>query len=248
MADWIEGQIKQKIMWNDTHFSLHIKCDRSEFIAGQFIRVGLDVDGERLARPYSCVNPPDKPGVEIFFNTVPEGPLSNRLAKLNEGESIWLGDAIHGFLTLPQVPSDAENLWLIATGTGVGPFLSILQTPEAWDRFKKITLVYGLRHLSNFCYSDLIEILKSKQPEKLRVIPCVTGEIPPDGYNGRVTEAIQNGKLEELSNCKINVDTSHFMLCGNQAMIKDVSEILGERGLKKHMRRDPGQISSEKYH
>ena len=213
-----------------------------------FIPKDLGNEHKNLAFSKSILSNSKPLGIEIFFNTVPEGPLSNRLASLNEGESIWLGDAIHGFLTLPQVPPEAKNLWLIATGTGVGPFLSILQTDEPWGRFNKISLIYGLRHLSNFCYSELIDDLKLKQPEKLNVIPCITGEKPLNGYYGRVTEAIENGKLEEIANCKITTDSSHFMLCGNQAMIKDVSAILGEKGLTKHMRRDPGQISSEKYH
>ena len=114
---------------------LAIEADAPAFTAGQFIRVGIDLEDGRVGRPYSLVNPPNERHLEIFFNVVPEGPLSSRLAALEPGDSLWLTDAANGFLTLDEVPDNARDLWMLATGTGVGPFLSMLQTGQPWQRF-----------------------------------------------------------------------------------------------------------------
>ena len=144
MAQWLHGQVARKTRWNDTHFSLAIDVDGPSFVAGQFIRVGMDVGDERIGRPYSLINPPHEPLLEIFFNTVPEGPLSNGLAALDVGDPIWLTDAANGLLTLDEVPDHTRDLWMLATGTGVGPFLSMLQTAEPWQRFDHVVLGYGV--------------------------------------------------------------------------------------------------------
>lgn len=248
MADWILGRVTRRTAWNATHFSLQIACDRGTFNAGQFVRIALDIDGERIARPYSCVNSPDQPGVEILLNTVPEGPLSNRLAGLQEGDSVWVSSAANGFLTLEEVPVQAHDLWLLATGTGVGPFLSILQTAEPWQRFERVTLAYGVRDLSSLAYPGLLDRLLEQHGERLRVIPCVTGQAPEPGFHGRISEAFSSGQLEQLAGREIDAQHSHVMLCGNGAMITQMLDLLGQRGLRKHLRREPGQISIEKYH
>lgn len=246
--DWNEAKIVKRTDWCDTHISLRMEGERPDFIPGQFARVALDIDGERIARPYSCVNPPDQSGVEIFFNIVPDGPLSHALAKLKEGDPIWLGNRINGFLTLPEVPETAKTLWMVATGTGIGPFLSILQSQATTARFDKLVLAYGVKQCEHLAYQPLLEHLKKNYAEKFSYIPCVTQEQPAKGYAGRVTQALRDGELEKFAGTKINAEDNHFMLCGNQLMIKDMFELLGERGLKKHLRRSPGQISSEKYH
>lgn len=248
MATWIPGRVLRRRAWNATHFSLHIECDRPAFVPGQFLRVALDVDGERVARPYSFVNPPSQPGVEIFFNVVPEGPLSNHLAQLQPGDSVWIDDSANGFLTLREVPADARDLWMLATGTGVGPFLSILQSDEVWQRFERLVLAYGVRDLSCLAYPELLDRLLERHPNRLRVIPCVTGEEPAMGFHGRITDALRSGTLEDMAGREIDVQHSHFLLCGREEMIRDAGDLLRERGLKKNLRREPGQFSSERYH
>jgi len=248
MSDWIQGRVISRIAWNSIHFSLRIECERANFIAGQFLRVGLDIDGVRVTRPYSCVNPPHQAGVEIFFNTVPEGNLSHRLAQLQPGDEVWLSKHMHGFLTLPDVPVQARDLWMVATGTGVGPFLSILQTKEPWQRFERVVLAYGVRDPQHYCYPQLLEEVLAKQPQRLRIVPCITAHAPATGFHGRVTEALSSGALEEIAERQIDPALSHFMLCGNQEMIREFSDLLKARGLRRHLRREPGQISSEKYH
>jgi ferredoxin--NADP+ reductase len=248
MAQWNSGRVTAKTRWNDTHFSLTIEADRPAFAAGQFIRVAADLGDERVGRPYSLVNPPHAEHLEIFFNIVPEGPLTSHLAGLDAGDPVWITDSASGLLTLDEVPDETRDLWMLATGTGVGPFLSILQTDEPWQRFEHIVLGYGVRRADAFGYSDLIGRLAADHPDRFRFVPYVTGEQVDDSFHCRIPETIGDRRLEERVGVAITPERSHVMLCGHSGMITDSVALLQDRGLKRHRRREPGQISTEKYH
>ena len=248
MSEWRNGRVARKTAWNETHYSLAIEVDGPDFTAGQFVRIGVDIDDERIGRPYSLVNPPHEPLLEIFFNVVPDGPLSTRLASLEAGDDIWLNGAAKGLLTLDQVPEPTRVLWLLATGTGVGPFLSILQTDEPWQRFDRVVLGYGMRMAGNQGYGDLIKRLQDAHPEKFCFVPFVTGEQVDGAFNCRIPAAIADGRLERHVGLEFDPDHSHVMLCGHSGMISDVVDILQQRGMRRHSRREPGHISTEKYH
>ena len=248
MAEWLHGQVARKTRWNETHFSLAIDADGPAFLAGQFIRVGIDLDDERVGRPYSLVNPPHERLLEIFFNVVPEGPLTRELAALDVGDRIWLTDAANGFLTLAEVPAHVRDLWMLATGTGVGPFLSMLQTDEPWQRFERVVLGYGVRHAANLGYMDLIRRLQHEHPERLQFVPLVTGESVDGALGSRIPQTLTDGSLERQVGTSLDPARSHVMLCGNSGMISDAVKVLEARGMKRHRRREPGQISTEKYH
>lgn len=247
MAKWLDASITDKRQWTDTHFSLRIGTPAFDFKAGQFVRIGLEVDGEVLARPYSLVNPPHDSGLEIFFNLVPEGPLTGRLAGLDIGEPVKLSASANGFLVLDEIP-DSRELWMLATGTGVGPFLSILRTEQPWQRYDKVVLVYSVRSGDELAYLEVIESIAAQRGDRFVFVPVVTRE-PVDGaLNQRITSALDSGELERLVGSSIEPSRSHVMMCGNSAMIRDVFERLSARGMKKHLRRDPGHITTEKYH
>jgi ferredoxin--NADP+ reductase len=248
VAQWKNGRVANKTQWNDTHFSLAIEADGPEFVAGQFIRVGIDLGEERVGRPYSLVNPPHAEHLEIFFNIVPEGPLSSRLASLEAGDEILLTDAANGLLTLDEVPESTRDLWLLATGTGVGPFLSMLQTDEPWERFDRIVLGYGVRHRDAFGYRDLIARMQEEKADRFTFVPYVTGEAVDGTFNCRIPATIADGRLEAQVGLTLSPSRSHVMLCGHSGMIADSVALLEGRGLKRHRRRDPGHISTEKYH
>jgi len=247
VAKWLDAEIREKIQWTDRHFSLRISGYAPDFKAGQFLRVGLEVDGEIIARPYSLVNTPDEDLLEIFFNIVHEGPLTPRLVELEQGDRILLAPKANGFLVIDEVP-ECEHLWMFATGTGIGPFLSILKTPQVWQRFERITLAYSVRLENELAYMPLINELVKDHPQQFMFIPVVTREIVPGALNKRITSALQSGELEEKARAEISVSQSHVMMCGNSEMIRNVFAELEKRGMKKHLRREPGHITTEKYH
>ncbi len=246
MADWLTGKIIEKKQWNERLYSLYIASEFAGFEAGQFVRVALDINGERVARPYSLVNPPGE-NLEIFFNIVLDGPLSSKLAELEVGDEIFVTDKANGFLTVDEVP-ECKHLWMLATGTGLGPFLSILKTGKTWQRFEKIVLAYSVRDASELSYQQQIEEIKTQYPDQFVFVPFVTREEVEGAMNERIPAGIENGSLEKRTEITINESDSHVMMCGNSAMISSVSEVLEKRGMRKHRRREPGHITTEKYH
>ena len=249
---WLDVQLVEKQQWSDRHFSLRFRAPGFTFKAGQFVRIGLlQDDGEILARPYSLVNAPGNELLEIYFNIVPEGPLSPQLAALEPGATIKLAPRAAGFLTIDEVPVEqtgCRHLWMLATGTGVGPFLSILQSAEGWQRFEKIILVYSVRTQQELAYHNLIEQSVQQHSQQFHFVPAITREIVPGALTTRINSALESGELEQHTGLEISPQHSHVMMCGNSAMIRSVFIMLEQRGLKKHLRRAPGHISTEKYH
>ncbi len=247
MAAWLSGEIIENKQWSDNLFSLKIRTGSLSFSSGQFIKVGLEIENKLLSRPYSLVNAPDDPVLEIHFNRVDKGLLSPLLANLSVGDSIQISERATGLLTLDEVP-DVPYLWLIATGTGVGPFLSILKTSTPWRRFKKIILGYSVKTIEDQAYVDEFSALQSLHPEQFSFVPFVTREKTPDTINTRITTSIETGDLEKHVDLKLTADSSHIMLCGNSTMVGDVMTLLEARGLRRHTHREPGNIAIEKYY
>ncbi len=126
MADWVTGKVTKVQNWTDALFSLTVHAPVLPFTAGQFTKLGLEIDGERVQRAYSYVNSPDNPDLEFYLVTVPDGKLSPRLAALKPGDEVQVVSEAAGFFVLDEVPH-CETLWMLATGTAIGPYLSILQ-------------------------------------------------------------------------------------------------------------------------
>src|SRR6267142_875362 len=144
-TQWLEAKVLDNRHWTDTLFSLRVEGPKLQFDAGQFVRIAMDIDGERIARPFSFVNAPADPVLEFYGIVVPEGPLSPRLARLRAGDRLYVATNPAGFLVLSEVPQ-TQSLWLISTGTGIAPFLSILRTEAPWTRFRDVVLVHAVRH------------------------------------------------------------------------------------------------------
>jgi ferredoxin/flavodoxin---NADP+ reductase len=249
MSRWLEGKVLENRFWTDTLFSLRAQFPAGapalRFTAGQFVRLALDVAGERVARPFSFVNPPADPVMEFYGVIVPEGPLSPRLAGLRPGDRLYVADNPSGFLVLDEVPP-AEDLWLLATGTGIAPFLSILRTEEPWQKYRRVILVHAARYARELVYADLILELERKYADKFKTLKFVSREEAPGTLQGRIPAAIQDGRLER-SGGAISPERSQFMLCGNPQMLKDVTAALAGRGFRKHRRRAPGHITVESF-
>ena len=237
---WLTTKVVENRRWTDTLFSLRVEGAQLNFQAGQFVRIALDIDGQRVARAFSFVNPPQDPTLEFYGVIVPEGPLSPRLAKLRAGDALYVAPNPAGFLVLSEVP-DAETLWLISTGTGLAPFLSILRTDTPWQRFKNIVVVHAVRHANELAYRDMI------QGTQARYVSFVSREAAPGSLAGRIPAAIADGRLEKAAGTALDPATSHVMLCGNPQMLKDVQTVLTARGLRKHRRRTPGHITVESF-
>ena len=247
MANWLNGRVVDNRRLNEYLTALIIDVNLGGFEAGQFVRIGLpDGDGV-LARPYSLVNTPQESFLEVYFNIVKEGPLSPRLFALQAGDDVLVSDNPSGFLTVSQIP-ECRHLWMVATGTGIGPFLSILKSDAAWRRFEKIVLCYSVSYAGELAYQDVIRQITSAHPNQFCYVPIVTRENCDEALGKRVPALLQDGSLEERVGISINPDDSHVMMCGSTSMITDVSAELATREMKKHRRRDPGHFTTEKYH
>jgi ferredoxin--NADP+ reductase len=246
MSKWLAGRVAGQTRWTGRLFSLRVAAPLDAFEAGQFTKLALDVDGERVARPYSLVNPPGAAPLEFYYNVVEAGPLSPRLAALAAGDEVFVAPNPAGFLVLREVP-EAENLWLISTGTGLGPFLSILRTEAPWARFRQVTLVHATRTVADQAYRAMLAEVSQARGAQFALVSFVSREAAAPALAGRVTEAIADGRLEAAPGVELSAARSHAMLCGNPAMVSDVTLALEARGMRKHRRRAPGHITVETY-
>jgi len=246
MSNWIDATIKSVKWWNESLFSLTVNADVEPFKAGQFTKLSV-MDGEkRIARAYSYVNAPDDPNLEFYLINVVDGQLSSHLAQLTLGDTVLIERRASGFFTLDEVPA-SEQLWMLSTGTAIGPFLSILQQSEVWQKYKHINLVHGVRLNSDLSYQELINKLLKAHPGQLNYVPVVSREEPLQGLAGRITTVIENNALSEHVGLCATPNNAQFMLCGNPQMVKDTSELLVAQNYKRNRRKEPGHITVEQY-
>jgi ferredoxin--NADP+ reductase len=247
MANWLSGKVVENRRLNDYLTSLIIDVELGGYEAGQFVRIGLRDGDDVLARPYSLVNAPEEQYLEVYFNIVEEGPLSPRLFDLQAGDEVLVSDRPSGFLTVSEVPA-TRDLWLVATGTGIGPFLAMLKSDAVWQKFEKVILCYSVSYAGELAYRALIDSISERRGEQFRFVPIVTRESIEGTLGHRLPTVMQDGSLEAFAGVQINGDYSHVMMCGSSDMITDVSAALVARGMQKHRRRDPGHFTTEKYH
>lgn len=243
---WLEGRVLENRRWTATLFSLRVEAPRLPFEAGQFVRIALDIGNERIARPFSFVNAPGDDVLEFYGVVVPEGPLSPQLARLGPGDRLYVAPNPSGFLVLSEVP-DAETLWLMSTGTGIAPFLSILASESLWQRYANAVLVHAVRRAQELTYRPRLDALRSRMGERLRLVSIVSREDVPGALAGRIPAAISDGRLAAAAGRALSVDGSQVMLCGNPDMVRDATEALKQLGMRKHRRRSPGQITVENF-
>lgn len=247
MAEWVNGKVTQVKQWTDGLFSLVVNAPIDPFTAGQFAKLALEIDGERVQRAYSYVNAPDDSNLEFYLVTVPEGKLSPRLNQLQPGSDVMVTKEAAGFFVLDEVP-DCDTLWMLATGTAIGPYLSILQQGIGLERFNNLVLVHAARFARDLSYLPLMQQLQQRYNGKLRIQTVVSREEVPGSLTGRVPALIEDGRLEAAIGLTIDAETSHVMLCGNPQMVRDTQQTLKDhRQMRKHLRRKPGHITSEHY-
>ena len=247
MITWQVGRVVEKKKWCDDLYSIKIKTDPLTFKAGQFANIGIEHQDELNYRPYSLVNSPDEGLLEVHFNTVQTGRFSPLLSELDIDSPISVANRAGGMLTLDQVPKEKTEIWFCATGSGIGPFISILRGDEVWQRFDKVIVCYATKTAADMAYRDELNALKIKYPTQFRFGPFITREVAKDAKPLRFTSYLESGELEQFVDTNFDTTLSHVMLCGNSAMIEDMTTSLGKKGLRRHSRQVPGHIAIEKY-
>lgn len=245
MANWIDGQVTHIKWWNDKLFSLTVSASLPSYKAGQFTKLAMTIEDKKIARAYSFVNTPSNNNLhEFLLVTVEDGLLSPPLSDLKKGDTLQIAEQASGFFTLDEVP-ESDTLWLLATGTAIGPFLSMLGDDAIWQKYKHVVLVHGVRKHTDLVYQQQICDLCSKHP--LTFVPVISQEKWPDGLQGRITNAITSGELFSHVKVTPTPQNSQFMLCGNPEMVKETTQLLLDLGFTRNRRAKPGNITVEQY-
>lgn len=239
--------------WNETLFSFKTTRDPAfRFENGHFVMLGLPVDGKPLLRAYSIASANYEENLEFLSIKVEDGPLTSRLQHLKPGDEILMGRKPTGTLVIADL-KPGKRLYLVGTGTGLAPFMSIIKDPETYERFEQVVLMHGVRKISELAYSDYIknelptnEFFGDEVSAKLRYYPTVTRE--PYIYRGRVNEVIETGQLaRDLGLPQIDPADDRFMLCGSPSMLTDFCALLDARNFKSSPRRgEPGDYVIER--
>lgn len=245
MTKWVEGKVISQKHWTTDLCSLFIKAPILPFVAGQFTQICLDPSFKHF-RPYSLVNAPGEETLEFYYSLVQQGYLTTHLSKLMVGDPLWVAQKPAGKFVLSEMPN-AQTLWLFATGTGLGVFLSMLKTKEPWERFQHVVLVHSVRLEKELTHQDLIQEWLAQRSTQFQWVPIVTRESVMVTQSIRMTQLLSSGKLEALTHLDLSHTTSQVMLCGNPAMVFDVSQLLFARGLKINRPHQSGQITVENY-
>jgi ferredoxin--NADP+ reductase len=217
---------------------------------GHYARLGLDDENHNVVwRPFSMVSGTQDPHLEFFAILVPGGDFSGPLSMLREGDAIRVDKASYGFMTVDGI-APGKDLWLLASGTGLGPFLSILCEPALWQEFENFVLVHSVRNANELAYRDEIAAIPNKlaaSPTRLHYVPVVTREDWPGALRSRIPQLIEDGQLEQAAGMKLDVQRSRIMVCGNPEMTQELRAQLTARGFRANRRAAPGQLAFENY-
>jgi ferredoxin--NADP+ reductase len=252
MSKYNEERVLSVRHWTDTLFSFRTTRDPAfRFRNGEFTMIGIEVEGRPLLRAYSVVSANYEEELEFFSIKVEKGPLTSKLQHLKVGDQIMVGKKPTGTLVLDNL-MPGRHLYLLGTGTGLAPFLSIIKDPETYERFVKVVLVHGCRQVQELAYGDTItedlpnhEFLGDVIRDSLIYYPTVTRE--PFRNSGRITDLMTSGKLfADIGLPQMSVEHDRFMLCGSPDMIRDTRELLTGSGYQEGNHGEAGQYVIEK--
>ncbi len=238
--------------WTDTLFSFTTTRDPSlRFVSGQFAMIGLEVDSRPLVRAYSMVSPSWADTLEFFSIKVQNGPLTSRLQHLKVGDTVLVGRKPTGTLLLDNL-LPGKTLYLLSTGTGLAPFLSVVRDPETYERYDRVVLTHTCRNVAELAYEDMLtlqlpadDFLGEAVRAKLVYYPTVTRE--PFRNQGRITDLIRSGKLAaDLGLPQIDRENDRVMLCGSPEMLTETKALLEGLGFKEGNMSEPGHFVIEK--
>lgn len=254
-SNFSEERIVWRQQWTPKLFSFRLTRPAGyRFTAGQWARLGvLDAAGKPVWRAYSMVSAPYDEFLEFFSIVVPDGEFTPPLSRLQVGDTVRLDPKAFGFLTLDRF-ADGRDLWLLATGTGVAPFLSMLQDPATWERFENVILAYSARDRAELAYTDWLAALpqhplvgEAVTPERWTFVPAITRQAVPGMLPQRLTLALDDGSLEAAAGRPLELASSRLMICGNPQMVDDSKSRLYQRGFRLSRQAAPAQLAFENY-
>ena len=238
--------------WNDTLFSFTTTRSRTlRFKNGHFLMVGLEVESKPLLRAYSVASPNYEEHLEFFSIKVPNGPLTSRLQHLKIGDQVLVGNKPVGTLVVSNV-KPGKRLYLLSTGTGLAPFLSIIRDPETYERFEHVIVTHGVRYVNDLAYSDYIrrelpqhEFIGEQVANQLKYYPTVTRE--PFDNQGRLTALLDSGKLcSDIGLPPLDPEHDRALVCGGPSMLDDIVKLLESRGFKEGSSHEPAHYTIER--
>ena len=251
MSAFLEERVLSVHHWTDRLFSFTTTRDPAlRFSNGHFTMIGLKVNDKPLLRAYSIVSANYEEHLEFLSIKVPDGPLTSRLQHIKVGDTIVVGKKPTGTLLIDYL-LPAKRLYMLSTGTGVAPFLSLIRDPETYEKFEEVILVHGVREVKELAYHDYIteelpkhEFLGEMVSKQLKYYPTVTREAFK--HQGRVTTIIENGQLaRDLGLPALNPAEDRVMICGSPEMVRDCHKALMERGFRLSRLAAPAQIAVE---
>ncbi|WP_417450959.1 ferredoxin--NADP reductase [Kordiimonas sp.] len=250
------GPTHEKVLavthWTDFLFSFKITRPAGfRFRSGEFVMIGLEVNGKPLLRAYSIASPSWEDELEFFSIKVPDGPLTSRLQKIAVGDTILLGRKPVGTLVIDAL-TPGENLYLLSTGTGFAPFASVIRDPDTYEKFKHVIVTHTTREAAELDYSKATlgalmehEFLGELAAGKLYYFDSVTRE--PYFRNGRITNLIENGDLFRATDLPpFDPVRDRAMICGSMDMIHDTKLLLQQAGLREGSNASPAEFVVEK--
>jgi ferredoxin--NADP+ reductase len=227
------------------------------FTAGQFARLGLPkiVDESDLPqivwRAYSIASASQADHLEFCSVILPSGEFTTELVRLAPGDSMYVDRASFGFLTTAGF-APGLDLWMIATGTGLAPFLSILQESAIWQDYENLVVVHSVRQAGELAYRETLEAMCKTPPfgasrARLHYVPIVTRSTEPLYLHERIPELFASGRLEAAAMLQLQLERSRVLLCGNPAMVSEMRTLLGAQGYATSRRQKPGTLCVENY-
>ncbi|MHB8530717.1 MAG: ferredoxin--NADP reductase [Caulobacteraceae bacterium] len=238
--------------WTPSLFSLGTTRDPGlRFSSGQFVMLGIEVEGKPLLRAYSIVSPAWADELEFYSIKVQDGPLTSKLRNIRPGDEILIGKKPTGTLVLDGL-RPGRNLYLLGTGTGLAPFVCLARDPEVYERFEKVVVTHTVREVADLNYHDLLardlpadELLGELVAPKLVYYPTVTRE--PFVTEGRITDLIASGKLfEDIGLPPLDPARDRLMLCGGPSVLADLKALLLARGYEEGSVANPGDFVLER--
>ena len=250
MSRWVEGNVKEVKKFSNNLFKIIVEnAPIDPFLAGQFTKIAFQVFGQRYThRAYSYVNSPESNLLEFYISKIPNGRISTRLYNLEKNSKIILSKKSYGNFTLESL-QPCKSLWMVVTGTAIGPCLSILrQKSEHIKKFHSLILVHAVRYKSDLNYQNLMQnIVKRSCYKNIKIQYVISRENISGALLGRIPKLLECGILEKHIGITIKNINSHVMLCGNPGMIRETKEILKKRGMCENFQYSPGNITVERY-